>query len=114
MPSLRTVTIRVTGADGVPLEGTSFRRAVCVLVRRRAAATATAASSAAASSAAASPAAASPAAASPAAASPAAPDGEPRLPSTKDETLLAALRRVAANASGATEPAEAAARGQRQ
>ena len=94
MPSLRTVTIRVTGADGVPLEGTSFRRAVCVLVRRRAAATATAAS--------------------PAAASPAAPDGEPRLPSTKDETLLAALRRVAANASGATEPAEAAARGQRQ
>jgi hypothetical protein len=39
MPSLRTATVRVTGADGVPWEGsgTTLRQAVCDLVRRRAA-----------------------------------------------------------------------------
>jgi hypothetical protein len=95
MPSLRTSTIRVTGADGVPWEGTgeSFRRAVCDLVRRRAAGLSGADAQT--------------------GPGPAAPDG-PRLRLTaKGEALVTALRRAAAHAEAAHEPAGDAARGGR-
>ena len=90
MPSLRTATIRVTGANGVSWEetGEGLRRTAWDLVRRRAAALS-------------------------AADPPAAPDEQPRLSTAKDETLRAALRRVAANARGALETADAPAMGER-
>jgi hypothetical protein len=92
MPSLRTSTIRVTGADGVPWEGTgeSFRRAVCDLVRRRAAGLSVADPQT--------------------GPGPTLPDGPGWRLTAKGEALVAALRRAAAQAEDAHESASGAAR----
>jgi hypothetical protein len=92
MRTLPISTICVTGADGIPWEGTgeSFRRAVCDLVRRRAAGL--------------------PAPDPLTGTVPAAPDGQRWRLTAKGEALVAALRRAAAHAEDAHGAADAPAR----